>query len=188
MAVAGKSVADVQTRAQYFSRMIALQCRSPALANLGILSHPKAGSLLSHVYFSLSEAYKEEFLYVDKRTDPTKQAALICATITVVKPLHSPTIEVDLEEYIYMNQIFAMRCACGIVNHKFHLRAWADRRRFYKQLQMLDLSVVDPIINEAVDNNGDITTEWKLSLSRDDKYKLKSLINQFVVLKDLKLP
>jgi hypothetical protein len=185
--VAGKKLAEVQTRAQYFSRMIEIQRRSPALVALDIRYHPKAPSLLSHVYFALSEAYKAIFLNEGKGTDPTKQAAFTCATISVVKPLHSPTDQIDREEYIYMNQMFAMRCACGIVDHPFHSRSWHDRRRFYKQLQKLDLPVVNPIIDEAVDNNGDITTEWKIKLSNDDEYKLTSLVNQFVVLKDLKI-
>jgi hypothetical protein len=166
--VAGKTLAELQTRAQYFSTMIALQCRSLALSALGIIYHPKAPSLLSHVYFAISEAYKAKFLYPEKGTDPTKQAGLVCATIAVAKPLHSPTKEIDREEYIYMNQMFAMRCACGIVEHPFHLRAWHDRRRFYKQLEKLDLPIVhskQSITTETLLPNGELIYQMTMNIN-----------------------
>lgn len=187
MPVAGKTAAELEKRADYFDKMIRLQARSPALSGLEILWHSHIGMLLSHIYFAVSEAYKGEFLYPDKRTDPTKQAAFTCAAIAVVKPLHSPSSEVDREEYVYMNQMLAMRCACGIVEHPFHARAWVERRRIYKMLERVQLPSTSPIIEEAFGNNGTINTDWKIILSVQEEFSLQSLVNLFVVYKDLKI-
>lgn len=187
MPVVGKTAAEISTRAEYFQKMIDLQLRSAVMRDLGLLCHPSAASVLSHVYFGLSEAYKGEFLYPDKRTDPTKQAAITCATIAVVKPLRPPFIEIDREEFIYANQIFAMRCSCSIVEHPFHAQAFDARRRIYKQLSLIDLPCTSDIVTEAANNNGQIRSEAVFKLSSVEEYKLKSLVNLFVVLKELKI-
>jgi len=187
LAVVGKSPAEVATRADYFQKMIDLQLGSKVLKDLGVVYHPRVPELLAHVYFALSEAYKAEFLYPGKRTDPTKIAAITCATIAVVRPLHAPVSTITKEEYIYMNEILAMRCACSIVDHPVHIRGFDEQRRVYKMLQRLQLPSVDQIINEAVQSNGAIASEVQIKLLPQEEFALKALINLFVVYKDLKI-
>jgi hypothetical protein len=185
--VVGKTAAELARRAEYFERTLGHFIQSALLRGLTIDYHPKVHNLLSHAYFGLSEAYKGEFLYPDKGTDPTKQAAITCATIATIRPLHAPQPDITNEEYIYMNQMLAIRCGCAIVEHPFHTRAWADRWRFYKMLERLDLPCLRPMIDEAVANNGDLKTQFVFKLSTDEEFKLKSLVNLFVTLKDLKI-
>jgi hypothetical protein len=185
--VVGKSPAQISTRAEYFRKTIELQVNSRVLKNLGVRHHPQIPNLLAHSYFALSESYKSEFLYPGKGTDPTKQAALTCATISVVRPLHAPTDNVDREEYLYMNEMLAMRCACGIVAHPVHTRGFDEQRRVYHMLQRLELPSIIPIIEEATANNGEIKSNYKITLSRAEEFALKSLVSLFVVYKDLKI-
>ena len=177
----------MSTRAEYFQNMTDLQLRSPAMRDLGLLCHPKAPNVLAHIYYGLSEAYKDEFLYPQKRTDPTKQAAFTCAAIAVLKPLHPPFATIDREEFIYANQMFAMRCSCSIIEHPFHAQAFDNRRRFYQQLARIDLPSTNDLIMEAATNNGNIASNVVLKLTSTEEYELQALINQFVVLRELKI-
>jgi hypothetical protein len=167
--------------------MIDLQLGSRLMRDLGIVYHPQAPNLLAHVYFALSEAYKGGFLYPDRRTDPTKIAAITCAAISGVRPLHAPTAAVEREEYIYVNQMLAMRCACGIVDHPVHTRGFDEQRRIYMMLQRIALPSIEPIVDEAVSNNGLITSDFQIKLTSAEEFNLKALINLFVVYKDLKI-
>jgi hypothetical protein len=185
MPVAGKTASEISTRAEYFRKMIDLQCRSPAMRDLGLVYHPNAADVLSHIYFGLSEAYKAEYLYPDRRTDPTKQAAITCAAIAVVKPLRPPSAEIEREEFLYVNQMFAMRCSCSIIEHSFHTQAFDARRRVYKQLSLIEFPCTKEAMTEAANNNGQIKSELVFDLSSTEDYKLKSLMNLFVVLNDL---
>ena len=157
------------------------------MKDLGIIYHPQVSNLLAHVYFALSEAYKGNFLYPERRTDPTKQAAFTCASIAVVRPLHTPTATIDREEYVYINQMLAMRCACGIVDHPVHIRGFDEQRRMYMMLDRLTLPSVAPIVDEAVSNNGGITSDFQIKLTIAEEFNLKALISIFVVYKDLKI-
>lgn len=185
MPVVGKTAAEISTRAEYFRKMIELQCRSPALRDLGLLYHPSAADVLSHIYFGLSEAYKAEYLYPHERTDPTKQAAITCAAISVVKPLRPPSAEITREEFLYANQMLAMRCSCSIIEHRFHTQAFDARRRIYKQLSLIEFPCTKEVMTEAANNNGQIKSEIVFKLNLNEEYKLKSLVNLFVVLTDL---
>lgn len=187
MPVVGKTPAEIDARADYFQKMIDLQIRSRVMKDLGIIYHPQVSNLLAHVYFALSEAYKAKFLYPEKRTDPTKQAAITCATIAAVRPLHAPIAIIGREQYIYMNQMLAMRCACGIIDHPVHTRGFDEQRRIYIMLDKVMLPSIASIVDEAVSNDGIITSDCRITLTKADEFSLKALINLFVVYKDLKI-
>jgi hypothetical protein len=113
-------------------------------------------SAFSHMGLVFNEAYKSRFLNQGKGTDPTKQAALTCAAICAVNPLRPvPTDEVH-EEHIYVNQMLAMRCACSIINHPVYLRSFDEQRRIYLQMQRFVFPSADVILDEAIENSGDI--------------------------------
>ena len=144
--------------------------------------HPKVSDLLAHAYFALTEAYKEEFLYQDKGTDPTKQAAITCATVAAIKPLHAPQSDVDQLEYVYMNQMLAVRCGCAVLSHPFHTHAWSERWRFYKALERIEFPSLRPMIDEAVANNGDLKSDFQIKLSKDEECKLQLMVILFIAL------
>jgi hypothetical protein len=153
------------------------------MKDLGVIYYPQVHNLLAHVYFALSEAYKGEFLYPKKGTDPTKQAAITCATIAVVRPLHAPSPVIEKEEYIYINEMLAMRCACGIVDHPVHTRGFDEQRRIYMMLGRLVLPSIAPIVDEAVAYNGAITSNFEIKLTTAEEFNLKALVSLFVVFK-----
>ena len=155
------------------------------MRDLGLLYHPSVADVLSHIYFGLSEAYKAEYLYPHERTDPTKQAAITCAAISVVKPLRPPSAEIAREEFLYANQMLAMRCSCSISEHPFHTQAFDARRRIYKQLSLIELPYTKEVMTESANNNGQIKSEIVFKLNLNEEYKLKSIVNMFVVLTDL---
>jgi hypothetical protein len=185
--VVGKTALDISTRAEFFKDAIEVQLKSPAMQGLGLVYHEKMPEILAHAYFAMSEAYKRTFLYPNKQTDPTKQAALSCAAIAFIKPLRPPDSRIQREEYIYVNAMLAMRASCAIVEHPFHTRDFDSQRRFFKQLDLLDLPNVTSIMNEASANGGVIKGNLQIALTRQEEYQLKSLINMFVVLRDMKI-
>ena len=187
MPVVGKTALDISTRAEFFKDSLEIQIQSPALQGLELVYHGKMPEILAHAYFAVSEAYKKSFLYPDKQTDPTKQAALTCAILAFIKPLRPPDARIQREEYIYVNAMLAMRASCAIVEHPFHTRDFDSQRRFFKQLDLLDLPNVTSIMGEAAANAGEIKANLQITLTRHEEYQLKSLINMFVVLRDMKI-
>jgi hypothetical protein len=185
--VVGKTALDISARAAFFKDAIETQIRAPAMQGLGLVYHDRMPEILAHAYFAMSQAYKRTFLYPDKQTDPTKQAALTCAAFAFIKPLRPPDARIQREEYIYVNAMLAMRAACAIVEHPFHTRDFDSQRRFFKQLDLLDLPNVTSIMNEAAANGGEIKGNLQITLTRQEEYQLKSLINMFVVLRDMKI-
>lgn len=187
MPVVGKTALDISKRADFFKDAFETQIQAPAMQGLGLVYHEKMPEILAHAYFAMSGAYKKTFLYPQKQTDPTKQAALTCAAIAFIKPLRPPDACIQREEYIYVNAMLAMRMACAIVEHPFHTRDFDSQRRFFKQLDLLDLPSVTSIMNEAAANGGEIKGNLQVNLTRSEEYQLKSLINMFVVLRDMKI-
>ena len=187
MPVVGKTALDISTRADFFKDAIETQLQAPAVQGLGLIYHDKMPEILAHAYFAMSEAYKKTFLYPDKQTDPTKQAALTCAAIAFIKPLRPPDLRIVREEYIYVNAMLAMRTSCAIVDHPFHSRDFDSQRRWFKQLDLLDVPNVTSIMTEAAANSGEVKGNIQISLTRQEEYQLKSLINMFVVLRDMKI-
>lgn len=187
MPVVGKTALEISARADFFKTAIDIQLAAPAMHGLDLGYHPLMPGILAHAYFAVSEAYKKQYLYPDKQTDPTKQAALTCAAIAFIKPLRPPDSRIQREEYIYVNAMLAMRAACGIVEHPFHQRDFDSQRRFYKQLNLLELPNMASIMSEAAANGGEIKGNVQVSLTRHEEYQLNSLINMFVVLRDMKI-
>ncbi|MBX9710674.1 MAG: hypothetical protein K2X60_06535 [Xanthobacteraceae bacterium] len=187
MPVVGKTALEISNRAAFFKTAIDIQLAAPAMQGLGLGYHPLMPDILAHAYFAMSEAYKKQFLYPAKQTDPTKQAAITSAAIAFIKPLRPPDSRIQREEYIYVNPMMAMRAACGIVDHPFHTRDFDGQRRFFKQLDLLDFPNVTSIMSEAAANGGEIKGNLQITLTRQEEYQLKSLINMFVVLRDMKI-
>lgn len=187
MPVVGKTAAEIDARAAYFLRMIELLTGSSAFNHLEIIYHSNVHYVLAHVYFAMSEAYKSEFLNPGTRTDPTKQAALTAAAICAVNPLRPISTSAVVEEHLYLNQMLAMRCACSIIEHPIHQRSFDEQRRIYLQMQRFVFPSVQPILDEAASNNGDIISNISMTLTRDEEQILKGLISLFVVYKELKI-
>ena len=57
----------------------------------------------------------------------------------------------------------------------------------YMMLDRLTLPSVAPIVDEAVSNNGGITSDFQIKLTIAEEFNLKALISIFVVYKDLKI-
>jgi hypothetical protein len=184
--IVGKQQADIDGRAAFFKEVIGLLTGSSAFNHLEIQYHSEVHKVISHVYFALSEAYKRQFLHDGAGTDPTKQAALTCAAICAVKPLRPlPTNKVHYE-HIYINQMLAMRCACIIIDHPIQFRTWDEQRRIYMQMDRFMFPSVKPILEEAATNNGEIKSNFKITLSPQEEATLKGLISLFEAYKSLK--
>jgi hypothetical protein len=155
---------------------------------LDVRFHPKIGDLLAEVYFALTDAYKAAFLSPGRRTEARKIAALTCASIAAVQPLRPPASTIEREEYLYINPMFAMRCACAIVDHPWHKRAFDERRRFCKALMDIRLPCTDDMIADANANDGVILLgTYSLDLSPPERAFLHMLIGRFEVLEQQKI-
>jgi len=186
--VSSRTVEEISARAGYFTHMLDIQAGAPAFEEIQIEYHPRIPIILTEAYFALTDAYKRVHLSEGRRTEPIKQAALTCATIAVIKPLRpigSP--EIDREEYLYINPMLAMRAACSIVEHPFDRRAFDDRRRFYRSLSLASLPSLDPLIDEANENDGVLSSDWHFVLTQHELRDLNHLISMFAVLADLKI-
>jgi hypothetical protein len=178
--VVGKQAADINARAAYFLKMIELLTGSSAFNHLGLQYHSNVHNVLAHVYFAMSEAYKSKFLNPGKRTDPTKQAALTCAAICAVNPLRPLPTEAVHEEHLYINQMLAMRCACTIIEHPIHERSFDEQRRIYLQMQRFVFPSIQPLLDEAAKNNGEIKSEVAIKLTPPEEASLTGLVALFV--------
>jgi hypothetical protein len=181
--VKGKQASEIAARAAFFLRMIERQTASEAFRNVEVTYHDLIHSVLAHVYFALSEAYKAEFLKPGSGTDPTKQAALTCAAICAVNPLRPIPGEKVVEEHLYLNPMLAMRSACAVIGHTLP-HDFDAARRIYLQAQRFNFPSVKSILDEATINNGEIKTAVAITLTPDEEQCLKGLITFFVNLRD----
>jgi hypothetical protein len=117
--IVGISEDTLSARTLFFQDRIDAQLKSAALKNIGLVYHTKIPDILSHVYFGLSQSYKRIYIREGNKTDTPKRAAITCAAIAAVQPLRPPLVvnDVDKEEYIYANPMFAIRCSSSIVGH-----------------------------------------------------------------------
>jgi hypothetical protein len=187
VAVAGKTTEQLDARANFFRIAIQKQIESPILNSLSPTYHPRAPNVLAELYFSISEAYKRLYMAPGRLTDDSKKAAFSCAAVCALKPIRCDAALIEREEFIYANQMLAMRIACSIVEHPFHKRAFDETRRFFRALQELRLPSTDPIIEEAAKLDGLFTSEWNITLTSGERSALNMLINMFSVLKDMKV-
>jgi hypothetical protein len=171
----------------FFGRLMEIQLASPAFVGAEVEYHPKVSSLLTEAYFAITDAYKRIFLNEGRRTEVIKQAALTCAVISAIQPLRPKTTPVDDDRLLYINPMFAMRAACAIIDHPFHLRGFDNQRRFYVNLSSLSLPCLAPMIDEANDNDFALTTLWKLELSPEEIRELNHIISLFSVLYEMKI-
>lgn len=153
-------------------------------------------SILAHVYFCLTDAYKAEFLKDGHRTDGAKRAAITCATLSYVAPLRPPpgTNIVEADDsyegslYLYANPMLAMRAASTLVKHPFNKRPFDDRRRIYSALRGLKFPSVDWIIDEAINNDGVISSSCAVKLTEQEMANLSLLTDDFVIYSYLTVP
>lgn len=185
MPVEGRSAVEIAERADFFKRLLQYQIGSPAFTNVNLTCHPSIGNLLAEVYFAITSAYKAGLLPPGSRTDPIKQAALTCAAVVTVNPLRPASTEIDQEEIIYANPMFAMRCACSIIDHPYHTRSFDERRRVYRGLPGYAVAPADAIIQEALQNDCRTTSTWSIDLSNRERSQLDILVNMFAVYKEM---
>lgn len=190
MPVVGIDSAQIDQRASYFREHIRQQIASRSMVPLGLVFHERVPILIAHVYFALSQAYKRKYLKDGNRTDMPKRAAMTCAAISVVDPIRPPigVVEIDKEEYLYVNQMLAMRVASAMVRHPFVKRPFDDQRRVYRSIAELEFPSVDPILQEARDHNGEIQTDWSIELTSDEEAKINLLIEQFSLYMHFRIP
>jgi len=177
--VKGKQAADIDARAAFFLAMIKNQTASRAFSHLELQYHDNIPTVLAHVYFALSEAYKSEFLNPGSGTDPTKQAALTCAAICAVNPLRPLPTEKVVEEHLYLNPMLAMRCGCAIIGHPLHYNFDASRR-IYVQAQRFEFPSIQPILDEAAASGGEIKSNVEIKLTPAEEACLTGLVTMFV--------
>jgi hypothetical protein len=183
--VDGRSAEEVAERADFFKRLLQYQIGSPAFTSINLTCHPSIGNLLAEVYFAITNAYKSGLLPPGSRTDPIKQAALTCAAVVTVNPIRPISTEIDQEEIIYANPMFAMRCACSIIDHPYHTRSFDERRRVYRGLPGLCVRPADAMIQEALQNDCRTTSTWTIELSSRERSQLDILVNMFAVYKEM---
>ncbi|MEA2991189.1 MAG: hypothetical protein QOD40_109 [Alphaproteobacteria bacterium] len=160
--------------------------------------HDSAPSQLAHVYFALHDAYKGLYVPDGHLSDAAKRAAITCATVIAVAPIHRnpdrnfPVTERepwDLADADYPNPFLAVRSACAIVQHPFHKRPWDNRRRIYCGYVGLEFRTVEPILEEARQNGGVISTNWPVvPLSPLEESTLNLLVSDFEIFSYLTKP
>ena len=122
------------------------------------------------------------------KTEPSKIAALTCVSIALVNPVR-PLAPPDVPDYVvaYANPMFAMRCACSIVEHPFHRRSWEDRARFYDGLRDLHFSSFDRYIEDSNQGIRKLLDPMKFELGREEMRLIEDKIMMFTVLQELKI-
>ena len=183
MPVAGVPAETIGLRADYFRQMIETQIASSAFREFNLTYHLRTPSVMSHVYFAMSEAYKRKYLKVENKTDAPKRAAITCAAVSAVQPIRPPTSvnSIDIEEYLYVNPMLAMRMACSIINHPFEKRPFDARRRIYRAIAELKFDSVGPILLAARTANGELNDDWTIELSENDEACINLLIEDFSI-------
>lgn len=190
MSVAERSPEDIAARADYFQTMIEMQLSASGFRDTDLLYHPEMPNILAHVYFALTNSYKNLYLNPGSRTDSAKRAALTCVTIAAVAPIRPDPGKnrLDEEAELYANPMLAMRCACSIVRHPFHKRTWDDQRRIYRALINYRLDCVEKVLEKIRKSNGKIDFEVSVDITEEDEAKLNLLIDDFVVYSYLTYP
>lgn len=190
MPIAGRTAEDLNSRQKYFAEMIEIELASKALRNANLYYHPEMPTILTHIYFALTNGYKQEHIKPGNRTDAAKRAALTCATIAAVKPLrpHPDKNSLDEDAELYANSMLAMRCSCSIVRHQFHKRPFDDQRRIYRALLPFKLDCVENALSQIRAVGGIKDSEIKLELSPEDDSKLSLLVDDFVMYSHLTKP
>jgi hypothetical protein len=176
--VVGKTAEEIATRANTFRKLAAIQSLQPDFAALNVAFRPETANILSEGYFALSEGYKRKRLISGSRTEWTKAAALVAATVSVVNPFR-PGGRVDDPTWLYINPAFSMLCAYGHAQNIFFARPFDERRRFYQSLQSVRLPCLDPIISEGNVSNGNFTSCWNINVSDAEMSILDALVSLF---------
>ncbi len=194
MSVPSRSAEELTERSAYFKHILDLQCGSSLFRLSPIEYHVSMPEILAHVYFCLTDAYKQKHLHIGHRTDLAKRAAIKAATIAYVAPLRPPPgVNIPPQDdsfegslYRYANPMLAMRAASSVVAHPFHKRPFDDRRRVFNALAGLKFASVDPILAEARTNEGLITSAWTINITPQEESNIGLLVDQFILYSMLK--
>jgi hypothetical protein len=87
LAVVGKTAEEIAARAETFRQLAETQLQQEDFKSLNIAFRAELAVILAESYFALSEAYKRKRLHRDSRTEWSKAAALVAATVSVINPL-----------------------------------------------------------------------------------------------------
>jgi len=105
---------------------------------------------LADLYFAISDDYKEWRLKApDHRTNDYKKAGITVAAVMAMRPI-SPRIAEENLQSLYMNQIFAIACATGILNRPISSMPEEDRTQFYLWLDNLRFPSTEPFLRAAL--------------------------------------
>lgn len=184
MPIQGRADDEVALRAEFFRHVLGLMDKAAARRGRTLFYHEGQPTLLAHVYFALHDAFKSFYLRDGHLSDSAKRAAVSCATVIAVAPIHpNPNVGVDPatdDDIDYPNPFFAARCAAAFLPHPFEKKTWDSRRRDYVGYTGLQFPSVDPIISEWEAGGGQIVTAWPVpKLSPQEEASLCLLANGF---------
>ncbi|WP_147270302.1 MULTISPECIES: hypothetical protein [Rhodopseudomonas] len=195
MPIKGREDSVLSSRAEFFKHALELVCNSAVNRGRLLFYHEGAPHLLAHVYFALHDAFKSYYLRDGHLTDAAKRAAVSCAAVIAVAPLHlnpdePPVIDLSCDEDAdYPNPFLAVRCAAAFLPHPFHKKTWDARRRDYVGFTGLRFPSVDPIIDEWANNGGIVRSSWAPPpLSAQEESVLALLANGFQTAALLQVP
>jgi hypothetical protein len=182
-----RKASELSLRADFFRSVIELTLASARGRGVELFYHECHPLLLAHVYFALHDSFKANYVDPKHLSDAAKRAAATCAAVIAVAPLHldpdknsddiDPVNDLDID---YPNPFLATRCASAILPHPFHKKTWDARRRDYCGYTGLAFPSIEPIIEEARQNGGLISTTWPLpTLSPQEESTLCLLANGF---------
>jgi len=181
LAVVGKTAEEIAARGN-----VQAACRDQLqqedFKSLNIAFGAESAVILAESYFALSEAYKRKRLHRESRTEWSKTAALVAATVSVINPLR-PRGRADDPTWLYVNPAFGMLCAYGHAQAVFFARRFDERRRLLQSLQSLRLPCLDPIIAEANATGGRFHSNWQIEISNNEMSQLDALVTAFMLLK-----
>ncbi|MBR0866293.1 hypothetical protein JQ614_32205 [Bradyrhizobium diazoefficiens] len=184
MPIQGRADDEVALRAEFFKHVLGLMDKAAARRGRTLFYHVGQPELLAHVYFALHDAFKSFYLRDGHLSDSAKRAAVSCATVIAVAPIHpNPNLTVDPntdDDIDYPNPFLAARCAATYLSHPFEKKSWDARRRDYVGYTGLQFACVDPIIADWEANNGRVTQAWLVpKLSPQEEASLCLLANSF---------
>jgi hypothetical protein len=120
---------------------------------------------LAHLYFLLSDCYKDWRVEEGHYTNDYKKAGLTIVAIMTMRPIRHPstTGQDDLRPY-YANQVFAICCATAILNKPISSMPAEDRDQFYAYLDGLHFQTAEPFLHMAAAGE-QIPTGYRLNLT-----------------------
>jgi hypothetical protein len=184
--IEGRANDEISLRANFFGHIFGLMDKAAASRGRTVFYHVGHPDLLAHVYFALHDAFKSCYVRDGHLSDAAKRAAVSCATVIAVAPLHpnpnvsrsfDPSTDDDID---YPNPFMAARCAAAFLPHPFEKKTWDARRRDYCGYTGLQFPSVEPIIADWESNGGRVVKVLPVpQLSPQEESSLCLLANGF---------